>query len=101
MAKAERTMLIQETKDQVLKAQMPPGLRARWHSEWGDGGFVLVVVDLVKLSHGGEKRKGGEYPTVESGGWILESHDGETGQDVREGRVWEVGFLVGLISRCQ
>ena len=62
---------------------------------------MLVVVDLVMRSAWKEKGKGGEYPTVESGGWILESHDGETSQDVREGRVREVGFLVGVISRCQ
>lgn len=43
-------MLIQETEDQVLKAQMPPGLRVRWHSRWEDGEVVLVVIDLVKRS---------------------------------------------------
>ena len=63
---------------------------------------MLVVVDLVMQSAWrGKRGKVVNNPTVERGGWILESHDGETGQDVREGRVREVGFLVGLISYYQ
>lgn len=42
MAKAERTMLVQETEDQVLKAQVPPGLRMRWHSKWKTGAVLVV-----------------------------------------------------------